>query len=262
LNTWGSVARNLRGATSSDSRILRRAILSSPRTALHDLDQWQFPMVDEDCTVVAKSVGTFRVRAGTDDLFHALPRQEPAVEQAIRLRLKPGDVFIDAGANIGFYTILASNLVRPGGCLVAVEMMPDTAAILREHIELNRAENVRVIEAALADRAGQSVTASAPRGKCGQARLGDGNSGPVVFVTTATLAAVVGDLPRVALMKLDIEGAEVLALRGAGDALRRIEAIIFEAWGPETDATRYLEGHGYRIETLDGRNKLAVLGRT
>lgn len=262
LRIWASVAWNLRGATAGDARILRRALRSAPRTALRDIDQWQFPMVKEDCTVIAKGVGTFLVRAGTDDLFHALPRQEPAVEQAIRGRLRTGDVFIDAGANIGFYTILASKLVGAEGRVVAVEMMPDTAQILREHVRLNQGTNVRVVEAALSDTAGQSVTASAPQGKSGQARIGQDASGQAVCVTTTTLGDVIGDVPRVAVMKLDVEGVEIIALRGAGAALRRIEAIVFEAWGPETDATQYLEQHGFRVETLDGRNKLAVLGST
>ena len=260
LRIWAGIARWITAGSSHDRRVLRRALLRAPCTALRDLDEWQFPMVDEDCTVIAKGVGRFRVRARTDDLFHALPGQEPAVERAVRTLLKPGDTFIDAGANIGFYTVLASKLVGPDGAVIAIEMMPETAAVLRKNIGLNDAANVRVVEVALSDVAGQTATAAAPPGKLGQARVGGESTGPATTVTTTTLHDVLADLERVALMKLDVEGMEIPALRGAGDALRRIEAIIFEAWGPETDASQFLGSRGYRITALDRRNKLALLG--
>ncbi len=261
LAIWRRVNLNLSGATPEDQRILSDAIRRSPRTVWNDLDQWQFPMVEQDCTVVALGGGLFHVRARTDDLFHALPNQEPAVEQAVRKRLKPGDVFVDAGANIGYYTILASKLVEPTGSVISVEMLPDTAAILRRHVTLNSLDNVRVVEAALSDVAGETLTASAPPGKFGQASLGVGGSCASVSVSTTTLNDVLRDVPRVALMKLDVEGVELRVLKGAGDSLTRIDAIIFESWGQDTDATDYLCANGFRVEALDDRNKLAVNGQ-
>jgi len=258
---WRRVKRNLSGATTEDARILANAIRRSPSTVWNDLDQWKFPMVEEDCTVIVKGIGQFHVRAWTDDLFHALPNQEPAVERAVRACLMPGHVFVDAGANIGYYTILASKLVGATGSVMAIEMMPDTAAILRRHLALNTADNVDVVEAALSDIAGETVTASVPPGKFGQASLVDTNSGSRVSVSTTTLNDVLRNVPRVALMKLDVEGVEIRALEGAGDALTHIDAIIFEAWGAATDASIFLQANGFYIEALDGRNKLAVNGR-
>ena len=108
IRMWLHVMNRLAGATPGDSKVLQNAIRRSPLTIWQNLDQWQFPMVEEDCMVISKGVGTFQVRASTDDLFHALPMQEPAVETTIRSLLRPGDTFVDAGANIGFYTVLAS----------------------------------------------------------------------------------------------------------------------------------------------------------
>ncbi|WP_234981526.1 hypothetical protein [Fontimonas thermophila] len=140
LAIWQRVRRELSGKTPIDQEILNAAIKNSWQTVWKDLDQWQFPMVSQNCTVVAKGVGEFRVRAWSDDLFHALPGQEPAVEGAIRSILRPGDVFVDAGANIGFYSILASRIVGTEGRVISVEMMPQTATILREYQDKSACE--------------------------------------------------------------------------------------------------------------------------
>lgn len=108
LNTWGKVARSISGVSTKDKRILRHAVLRAPITVFRNLGQWQFPMVEKDCSVISRGIGTFHVRAQTDDLFHVLSMQEPSVETSIRSILRPGDTFIDAGANIGFYTVPAS----------------------------------------------------------------------------------------------------------------------------------------------------------
>ena len=258
LRIWQRVKRELSGDTPADAAVLNAAIRSCWRTVWNDLHQWQFPMVAKDCTVVADGVGKFRVRAWTDDLFHALPSQEPAVAQAVQARLRPGDVFIDAGANIGFYSILASRIVGPEGKVISVEMMPQTAAILREHARINGCANLQLFENALSDRPGDVVHASAPVGKSGQARLGGAGTDTTVSVTTTTLETILRDIPRVALMKLDVEGVEVTALKGAGSLLHRIEAIIFESWDSGSDASQFLSGQGYRITRLDRRNKIAT----
>ncbi len=256
MYVWGNVVIRIRAGEKSVST-LYRAVLRSPWTALFDLDHWQFPMVDEDCTVVAKGVGTFHIRARTDDLYHALPMQEPGVEKVVRSILNPGSVFVDAGANIGFYSILASRLVGSNGQVISIEMMPDTAAILRANIESNKAKNIHVVQAALSDVAGQVVTVKFPPGKLGQARIENQVSEDGMAIKTTMLENILVGVPRVNLMKLDVEGYELPALQGAGKALHKIDAIIFESLGPETDASSFLRSQGYKVISIDRRNKLA-----
>jgi len=99
---WFGILVRLRGKSISDQKVLRKAILISPISILSGFSEWKFPMVSEDCEVVAKGVGTFNLRASSDDLIHAMPAQEHQVEAAIRRILCLGDRFIDAGANVGF----------------------------------------------------------------------------------------------------------------------------------------------------------------
>lgn len=68
----------------------------------------------------------------------------------LRRALRPGDVFLDAGAHIGHFTLLASRLVGPGR-VVAVDADPRVFAILQHHLEINGCANVTAVNAGLAD---------------------------------------------------------------------------------------------------------------
>ena len=108
LGIWASVALHVRGVTGRDRSILRRAFLRSPITSLHNLREWANPTVDRPCRV-SSALGTFHVRPHSDDLYVTLPGREPAIVSQIR-RLRKGDCFVDAGAHIGVYTVLACSV--------------------------------------------------------------------------------------------------------------------------------------------------------
>lgn len=256
LAVWRNVSNRITGADEASRAILKRSVRRAVVTVWRDLDRWQFPMVDQDCTVNSLGAGQFKVRAGTDDLFHVLPGQEPAVEAAIRSALGPGAVFVDAGSNIGYYTITASKIVGPNGRVLACEMMPLTAAVLRAHVEMNAAGNVTVIEGALADVEGATLMASYPDGKFGQASIARGDQGSGVVVRTRTLDAILDQVPRVRIMKMDLEGAELGALRGLGPSISKVEAIVLEN-RDDSEVLRFLTDHGFDVSRIDGNNVLA-----
>lgn len=253
LRIWRDVNKYIFGQTAADRRALRSAYLSAPFSSLKNLSVWRDPTVPQDCQVTSRGVGSFHVRANSDDLYHVLPTRERAVFGAIKRLLRPGDCFIDGGANIGFYTVLASKIVGPGGRVFAVEMMPDTAEILRAHIRQNECTNVRVIEAALTENPDEILTASVIPGKYGQASLcADG----AVEVEAVTLAGVLADVRTVRLLKLDLEGAELKAVQGLGPALSKVQFVLFEDWGGES-VTKWFTTRGFDVERLDGSNSLA-----
>ena len=78
---------------------------------------------------------------------------EPQVSSFIRDRLKPGDSFIDVGANIGYFSLLASRLVGRGGPVVSVEASPSIHHDLAENIRRNGAA-IRAVNRAASDKAG------------------------------------------------------------------------------------------------------------
>jgi hypothetical protein len=70
-------------------------------------------------------------RGGTDDLFYCLPEREPPVASMLST-LKTGDIFVDIGANIGYYTILGAKL---GAYVIAVEPVPETMKVINAKFE-------------------------------------------------------------------------------------------------------------------------------
>jgi FkbM family methyltransferase len=257
LAYWSKLMLQVRGSDRKDRLALWRAFSKAPVVSLRCLDRWQDPMVESDVSVEVKGVGRFRVRAHSDDLHHVLPSREPEVFGAIARRLRRRDTFVDAGANIGFYTVLAAGIVGPQGRVIAIEMMPDNAAILREHVRINGLTNVEVVEGALSDKAGERVLAYVDDGKYGQASIADPRGERSVEVMTTTLEEILGDVPYVRLMKMDLEGAELKALQGAGQRLESIRAIIAEALPEHGSAQNVLVERGFAVARLDGRNWIA-----
>jgi FkbM family methyltransferase len=257
LAYWAYIHRNVTGVSAEDRRAIRLAIGRSPRSALADLDRWQDPQIGQDVDVRVAKVGRFRLRARSDDLHHVLPAAEPGVYATVMQTLKPGDTFVDAGANIGFYTVVGSGLVGPRGRVIAVEMIPQTAERLREHVRLNDLENVVVVQAALSTEDGRTAIARYSPGKLGQASIVGGGGPEAVAVETTTLAALLAGTDRVALVKMDLEGGEFDALKGAGGALAVIDAIVYERLSDDDRVGPLLRDAGFALTALDSRNVIA-----
>ncbi|MDN2578969.1 FkbM family methyltransferase [Aquibium sp. ELW1220] len=252
--------RDMSGVAIQDKLWLSLSFLAAPLTAAIRLNEWRDPVLFHDLVLDVADVGRFALRGRTDDLWHVAPIRERAILACVRERLNPGDTFVDAGANIGFYSVVAASQVAPSGSVIAIEMMKQTAELLRRNIELNNASSVSVVENALADRGGEALFASMPSGNFGQASLQSSQGDEHFEVLTNTLDAVLADVPYIKLLKMDLEGAELSALKGALKVLDRIEAIIFEhhELGVFNSIERILAQYGFRVEPLTDRDSLAV----
>lgn len=207
-----------------------------------------------------------RLDPGTGNPDLATGAYEPPVQAVLAARLRPGDVFVDVGANVGFLSVLAGRLVGPAGRIVAFEPVPANARLARGNAALNRMAHVEVVEAAVADRAGRATLvlarhaggaalagAARPPDECGELEV------PVVTLD-GWLAGNAGRLPGpVRLLKVDVEGAELAVLRGGAGLLRvGRPAVLLEvdAAGADEAESRYadcrdfLAGLGYDVERL------------
>lgn len=257
LGRWPIILRQVRGTSLRDTISLLASAFAAPFFSFKSLQAWQDPVLLSDACVEVTGVGRFQIRAFTDDLWHVLPWREREIFRVLQETLNPGETFVDAGANIGVYTILASRIVGQEGRVVSFEMIPETADILRRHVALNECANIRVIEGALAEASGKVLEAWIPEGQYGQASIERSEGSCRFTVTTLTLADELRDLDAVHLMKMDIEGAELGAIKGMEPDIAKVRAIIFENRGA-SDVVSFLEGHGFSISRIDGNNALAV----
>lgn len=174
------------------------------------------------------------------------PKKQRLISRVVRL----GSVFWDVGAHVGLYSLLASKLVGPG-MVFAFEPAPRNLSYLRRHLALNRVENVEVLALAVSDRNGRARFQVEASGFVGH--LSD-QAG--ITVSTATLDHLV-DEGRVLppdCVKMDIEGAELLALRGAAQTFQRFHPVLFLAThGRDTEAQccKLLESWDYDCKNVD-----------
>jgi FkbM family methyltransferase len=265
VGNWFGICLRINGKSSKDRMVLLRSVLIAPLDSGRDLLKWRDPLLVSDCSVFVSSVGEFELRGRCDDLWHVYYNTNCPVERVVRRLLRPGDVFIDGGANIGVYTLIAAQLVGEKGKVVCVEMIPETSERLERTVTLNGLTNVRVVVGALSEVSGLKLPAVVPQGKFGQARLDLSANGCVsegVTVETVTLDSLSKEFDRVRLLKLDVEGAELSALMGARDLLTKIDAIVYESlWHSskaKSSVDELLMGLGFCLADVDGNNRLAL----
>lgn len=143
---------------------------------------------------------------------------DPGEMEFIRRYLRPGDHVIDAGANVGVYSLLLASLVGPTGRVLAFEPDPKTADRLRENAEINHATNITVRQAAISDTRGTAEFTQGEDTGNTLYRLKTFDRPPqTVEVTTFDSEIAQGAYQ---LCKMDIEGAELAALHGAANLLQ------------------------------------------
>jgi len=151
---------------------------------------------------------------------------EPNLTEWLRRVLRPGDVFVDVGANIGYFSVLASRLVGPDGLVVAVEPIPELHRQLEQNIAANGIANVRAVCGAAWDahtsldmftrEAGPSGTSTAYASWAERWHLVSAATVPAMPLS-ATLHP--REIARARVIKIDAEGAEWRIIRGLYDVL-------------------------------------------
>jgi len=144
-------------------------------------------------------------------IFH-FGHWEPNISYWIARRLKPGRTFVDVGANIGYYSLMASTIVGPTGGVVAVEASPRIHQRLLRHIQLNRLQNVRTVNAAVSDRSTRLTVFSGPAANSGATSTLESwrHGTPEAEVDAQPLCNLLTkfELQKVRLIKIDVEGGE------------------------------------------------------
>jgi FkbM family methyltransferase len=158
---------------------------------------------------------------------------EPYETSLIEAEIRPGDVVLDVGANIGYYTLIFARLVGERGRVYAFEPDPTNFRLLKKNVRANGYQNVVFVKKAVADVSGTSSLFLCPDNK-GDHRLFDSYDGrDSVTIEATTLDEHFAEFQgQINFIKMDIQGSEGRAVRGMQGLLRRYREIkiITEFW--------------------------------
>lgn len=187
-------------------------------------------------------VAGFALRIDPDDYFQAcmlLDIFDPVGIALTRRYARPGTVAIDGGAFIGYFTLYLARAVGHEGEVHSFECDPRVLVRLREHLALNRVDQVRLVDRALLDRTGAELELRLPQ-QLGFATVASGHLADVGEITRVSSIrlddhlASAGIAPsRISFVKLDVEGVERAALAGMEETLRGTDAVVLVEVIPE-----------------------------
>ena len=192
-------------------------------------------------------------------LIYFLGRYEPGVSRIITESLKPGDTFIDIGAHVGYFTLLASSGVGPTGKICSFEPMPEVFLDLERNIRLNNLGNVQAVRKAVFDSDRELEIFMPVAGNSGTATFfkRPNASGSSIKCQATTLDSFINKegIEQVRLIKMDIEGAEPFALRGMSSLLsspcppdiicEAVPYLLEFSSHKQQDLVAFLENFGY-----------------
>ena len=158
---------------------------------------------------------------------------EPAISEYVARALGPGDVFIDVGANQGWYTVLASSLIGPTGRIVAIEASSSIFQALQRNCSINRCSSATLVHAGAWSTKGEAPLYPGPNSNMGRTSFCpemQHKSAATEVVTVKPLDDLVPEelWRNVRLVKIDVEGGEREVVQGMGRMLATLrEGVEF-----------------------------------
>jgi FkbM family methyltransferase len=190
-------------------------------------------LINRDLSVSQGVASGLKFNSGAYNLDTALGSYEIPVQEVLAQYLKPGDVFYDIGANVGFFTVIGAKLVGSAGQVYAFEPEPRNAETLRHNIQINHFTQVTAIEKAVSCTTGQEKLKLADY--CGGHALASVDT-QIDYNNTLTVKTVSIDsfveqakIKPPNFVKIDVEGAEIDVLKGMIQTIHKYQpTIIYE----------------------------------
>lgn len=189
---------------------------------------------------------------------------EADLTQFVERLLSKGGTFLDVGANVGAFALRAAHVVGAAGKVVAIEASPAILPYLKRNVAASGATNITLVEQAVTDRGPTTVKFwTAPADHFGMGSLAPQFHDLPEEIEADTIDHILASLgiTHVDLVKMDIEGFELAAFRGARGLLtgarRPVVAFEFADWAElrggfsAGEAQRFLQALDYDLHTLD-----------
>jgi FkbM family methyltransferase len=200
---------------------------------------------------------------------------EPHILACIQknIRIERGDLAIDIGANIGWYSCIFSKMLEGRGLVIALEPEPNNFTLLRQNVNFNRLDNVVTLERAISDKKSTVLLHLYKASNRGRHSVLQIHDGPAKAVISSRLDDLLEDFglqrSAIAILKIDVEGYEAIALRGASRVLERSRLVIVE-WSPDymqrggvaaTELADILLKSGFEIFVIDSAGAAVAIDR-
>jgi FkbM family methyltransferase len=169
-------------------------------------------------------------------------------------KVQPGDVVLDIGANVGFYSLIASKIVGDGGMVYAFEPSAINLSYLKRHFDLNACHNAIIVEGAVSNSNGLVYFSDGEDKATGSINRGDAGTLVPVFPLDELVGKHIIKAPTV--MKIDVEGGEFDVLNGAMRILKDNHPTIFLSThniAVRKECIDLLTSLGYTLSSLDER---------
>lgn len=162
---------------------------------------------------------------------------EKPVDHAIRKFLSEDSVFLDIGANIGYFSLLSATIARKG-MICSFEPAPAVFQHLKKNIAENNFENIRLIQSAVGGRTGKAMIYLADEKNIGMSSLiqPENYSGIAAETDVQTIDHWIAEsgLTKTDLIKIDVEGSEYDVLMGMTNTIRNFKPVIILESNPDT----------------------------
>jgi FkbM family methyltransferase len=165
-----------------------------------------------------------------DRLGYLLGTAEPHLQRIIKEHVAVGDTVYDIGANVGYVSLSLSKSVGPAGRVIAFEPVPQNVDDFRETIDVNQINNIQLLDFAASDQSGDAVIRIAENLSTASMVWHRKNpSATELTVRTVQIDQLVeaGDLSYPSFVKIDVEGAEGLVLKGMQRTLAAAMPVLF-----------------------------------
>jgi FkbM family methyltransferase len=211
------------------------------------------------------------VNGGVDSVILKEGEWENSISKVIKARVNQDSVFVDVGANIGYYSLFAAAVMNGGGRVLAFVPIAHLCGQIKKSLEKNNFKNVELFQAALSNVDGKTELGIVDENIGASGLKRSSESVPVkkiIEVTLSRLDSFEVLIDRIDLVKIDVEGNELEVLQGAKNTIEKFlpdliieySPVIYEAErvGKSLEMINWLQDNNYIIQDLEG-NQLDLI---
>jgi len=194
---------------------------------------------------------------------------EKLVTNLIKKEIHSGDVVLDIGAHIGYYTLQFANLVGSTGKVYAFEPEPKNFELLKKNVQINKYDNVVLIQKIVSDKDGIVEFFVSKLDSIGNKLFKSEESADSIKIESTTLDEYFKDSKeKIDFVKMDIQGGEGKATLGMKNFLKKNNPKIIQEWWPDAlkqnhtnpeDHLKFLQHIGYKFYEIDSTVKKNIL---